>query len=723
MNIIKYKILGVLFFSILLLGEECIIVDTSTSLYKTNTSSISIYKLSNDDFSKKIIFNDKRKRIFVSYNDKEGWIDEDALMCSEGDSDIFGAMSKNPNLPISLKKKALLTTNIEALAGANINMDKDNQLQVNIYYAPIEDEKYLASQAKLFQMRYIYKQKSVKGKKFYLVGLNESTSVGNSHNVIQGWVKEDKVLEWNNRIGVEFNQFDNVKSTIFETPKRDSVKYTESKKDLMHYYEPRFPLIKKVNRDTFKIGFIGGSSDGSVTRGDIAKAQQAVKNVIQNNDLQIAILIDATSGMKPYFEDVKKSLSKFLKITKDKANVDIAITVFRDYADGKDIFETIKDFGSKGKINLDKIKVKSNSKDNGVGAYPEALFYGIDKTTDTLNWTKKNIEKYIIVLGDHGNHPNSKQYKEERKFKTFRLGKKLKSKLVTLWAIQVSNKASGKNLKRKQVSLDRFPKQIGEIIAHNKGSSGKVISYKKASDKNIYTGLIKIYNNFSAIKVALQGLKGQNTTASKTGFSAAILARLGIDPKIFGQISQVTSTGYITRKDKGFKQKVLIKKRALERLKTSINSLSGTLFRGAYHSEVGQRQIKNTVIRIFQDLTGDTIKENENIKRFIFKKTGLPIQTKALKQSINRLVRKATDRAYRMALIQDLEKKYIRIHAVLMEREVKIGGFNSSTGKFSFKEGKEKRYFYNLEQPIESKKGIIDNSQVLHAWVPIELFP
>jgi hypothetical protein len=722
-NNFKNKLLITIFFSVWIFSKNCIIVDTSTYLYKTNINNASILQLNNDDFAQKVIFNDKRKRIFIEYKGKEGWINESALLCSNGSNEILGAMSKNPNLPISLKKKALLVTNIEALVNKDINVDENDQLQVNIYYAPNEDNQYLSSQAKLFQMRYIYKEKDIGQQTFYLIGLNESVNIDNAHSVIQGWVKKDKVLEWNNRIGVEFNKNDGKNAQIFETPTFESIKYTETNKDLMKYYEPRFPLIKKINKETFKIGFIGGSSDGSLSRGSIAKAQQTVNSVIQNNDLQIAIVIDATQGMKPYFKDVKNALNKFLKATKDKANVDIAITIFRDYADGKEIFKIVKNFKSKKNVNLDKIKVKSNLKDNGIGAYPEALFYGINKSIDTLKWSKKNIEKYIIILGDHGNHPNSKQYKQEKSLSTNILGKKLKRKLITLSAIQVSNQVSGKNLNIKKESIKRFPKQLKEIIAHNVGSLGKVISYKKASKENIYNGLVKIYNNFSAVKSALQGLKNNKNTTEKTGFSASILARLGIDPKIFGQISQVTSTGYIKRKAKSFKQKVLIKKRALERLKTSINSLSGTLFRGSYHSETGQRQIKNTVIRIFQDLTGDTIKENENIKRFIFKKTGLPIQTKALKQSINRLIRKASKKKYRLELIKDLERKYIKIHGVLMEKEVKIGRFNPSTGKFSFKEEREKKYFYNLEQPLESKKGILDNSQVLHAWVPIELFP
>ena len=427
--------------------------------------------------------------------------------------------------------------------------------------------------------------------------------------------------------------------------------------------------------------------------------------------------------MKPYFPDVVDATKEFLDITKQKANVDIAITVFRDYADGKDIYSVIKNFKEDKKINLDNIDVKSNASDNGVGAYPEALFYSIDASVKSLDWSKKNIEKYMIVIGDHGNHPNANQYKQEKQFSTRSIGSQLKDKLITLWGIQVSSKATGNNAVIKQSSLARFPTQINEIIAHNKNSSGKVTSYKRATKEDIRNTLVKIYNNFAAIKVALSDLNRENTLQEKTGFSAAILKRLGIDPKIFGQITQATSTGYINRYDQGFTQKVLIKKRDLERLKTSINSLSGTLFRGSYHDELGQRQIKNTVIRIFQDLTGDTIKEDENIRRFIFSKTALPVQTKALQQSINRLIRKCANKDYRVELVKELEAKYIKIHGVLMEKEVNLGKFNVATGKYSFTEGVDKKYFYNLEQPIESKKGIIDNSQVLPSWVPIELFP
>ena len=708
------------------MADDCVIINVNEPLYAGNLDNKIVHQLSNDDFANTVTYNDKRKRIFISYKSFNGWIDENALLCNAGNSGLFNAISRNPSLPISLKKKALLATNIESLKDIELqggNAQQAQDLQVNIYYSPSQEAKYISTQAKLFQVRYIYKQLTVDGKDFFLVGLNESTNVDNIKNVLQGWVGEDKVLEWDNRIGLEFNTADDAQSKIYLDPKQKTIKYTEQSKDKMQYYEPRFPLLRKINKDTFRIGFIGGADNGKITRSEIAKAKQSVNEVIQNNQLQIAIVIDATSGMKPYFQDVVDATKEFLDITKQKANVDIAITVFRDYADGKDIYSVIKNFKEEKNINLDNIATKSNALDNGVGAYPEALFYSIDASIKALNWSKKNIEKYMIVIGDHGNHPDSSQYKQEKQFSTLSIGNQLKDKLVTLWGIQVSSKASGTNVDIKQSSLSRFPTQINEIIAHNKNSSGKVTSYKRATKDDIRNTLVKIYNNFAAIKVALSDLNRENTLQEKTGFSAAILKRLGIDPKIFGQITQATSTGYINRYDKGFTQKVLIKKRDLERLKTSINSLSGTLFRGSYHDELGQRQIKNTVIRIFQDLTGDTIKEDENIRRFIFSKTALPVQTKALQQSINRLIRKCANKDYRVGLVKELEAKYIKIHGVLMEKELNLGKFNVATGKYSFTEGADKKYFYNLEQPIESKKGIIDNSQVLHSWVPIELFP
>ena len=707
-------------------ADDCVIIDASAALYGGNLDNKIVHQLGNDDFANTVVYNDKRERVFVSYNNISGWIDEKALLCNTGNSGLFSAMSRNPSLPISLKKKALLATNIESLRNIELKGGKAEEaqdLQVNIYYSPREEPKYISTQAKLFQVRYIYKQLTVGNKEFFLVGLNESTNIDNIKNVLQGWVSEDKVLEWDNRIGLEFNTEDKEQSKIYLDAKQKTIKYIEQSKDKMQYYEPRFPLLRKINQDTFRIGFIGGADGESISRSEIAKAKQSVNEVIQNNQLQIAIVIDATSGMKPYFPDVVDATKEFLDITKQKANVDIAITVFRDYADGKDIYSVIKNFKEDKKINLDNIDVKSNASDNGVGAYPEALFYSIDASVKSLDWSKKNIEKYMIVIGDHGNHPNANQYKQEKQFSTLSIGSQLKDKLITLWGIQVSSKATGNNAVIKQSSLARFPTQINEIIAHNKNSSGKVTSYKRATKEDIRNTLVKIYNNFAAIKVALSDLNRENTLQEKTGFSAAILKRLGIDPKIFGQITQATSTGYINRYDQGFTQKVLIKKRDLERLKTSINSLSGTLFRGSYHDELGQRQIKNTVIRIFQDLTGDTIKEDENIRRFIFSKTALPVQTKALQQSINRLIRKCANKDYRIELVKELEAKYIKIHGVLMEKEINLGKFNVATGKYSFREGVGKKYFYNLEQPIESKKGIIDNSQVLHSWVPIELFP
>ena len=623
-------------------AKTCLLVDVSAPLYKGNLSDETTYTFDNSHFAKPIIYNDKRTRLFVSLpnQDVKGWIDQDALLCNPGDSDLFSALSKNPKSPISLKKKALLATHLESLTRIQSQLsggNKNGELQVNIYVAPNESAKYISSQSKLFQVRYIYKERIVDNIKFYLVGLNEAALIDNAHNVIQGWVREDRVLEWNNRIGVEFNPNDTIASPIYNDWKGSEVKYKESKKDHMKYYEPRFPLIKKVNKEVFKIGFIGGSDDGRISRGNIAKAQQIVNENIQNNYLQIALVIDATQGMKPYFKDVTKATNAFLEMTKNRANVDIAMVVYRDYADGeiakgqKDkkggIFEIIKDFKSDPTTTLEKISVKSNSNDRGRGAYPEALFYGIDKSIKTLQWSDKRIEKYLIVIGDHGNHTDAKQYPQEKAFSTLSLGQTMQKNLITLFGIQVANRANGKNLSAKQASLDSFKQQLQRIIAHNKGSLGKVTSYKKASDQQIQNALIKIYNNFLAIKDTLKNLN-KSKDNERTGFSAGVLQRLGIDPKIFGQITQVTSTGYIKRTDKGFLQKVLIEKRSLEALKSSVSALSKALFRGSYHDEIGakadqkyghknlsrphgryhQREWKHQKIYLQKDLATDTDK-------------------------------------------------------------------------------------------------------------------
>ena len=200
-----------------------------------------------------------------------------------------------------------------------------------------------------------------------------------------------------------------------------------------------------------------------------------------------------------------------------------------------------------------------------------------------------------------------------------------------------------------------------------------------------------------------------------------MLKRLGIDPAIFKNGIQATRIAYINRNDRGFVRKVLVKKTDIEDIKIMINDLRREVHRYRGGNQKAKKKLKKVLVEILETLAGEAPKENESISRFLYKKTGIPIQTKLLKISIEKLVDNLDEKEKRKKLVKILAKKIVKLDEVLGEEDREIKGFKENTGTYKTKKtGKVIRYFYNLEVPLE-KRG--NASDVLSAWVPLSVFP
>ena len=379
-------------------------------------------------------------------NSKQAYIKNDArYLRNIQESDYILAK----RLPGSKLTKKALIVNKPSQSG-KIGSD------INYFDNPETIGKYLGK-ISIFEIRYIFDETD----KSYLVGRTDRMKQINPDSVLVGWINKNHIVEWNNLIGIEFDKtnFDDrkqckigqifaSKQEIADPNAKPVFKESETSNELP-YYANRFPVLDKQtnNVNYYKFAYIGnacGSGGNVIDRKDIEKARHKIMQILRNNKVQIAILIDATKGMENHIANVKKAVRKFLGEFEGKEgmNANVAIAVYRDYPDGDKIYEIKSDFSQDiGKLRsaIDSVYVYSNSKDRGIGTYPEALFYGINKTIDNLTWKDSTKGgQYILLLGDHGNHKTYEQYPQDRVFSAPIIGQRLKDNIITLFALQVN---------------------------------------------------------------------------------------------------------------------------------------------------------------------------------------------------------------------------------------------------------------------------------------------
>jgi len=222
---------------------ECIIVNTNANIYdRSDINSIfDGYSLSKDNFLEKLKFSKKQNsRYFVNLESQniKFWIDKkDALCTKDDDEGVFYGMSKKNS---SLMTKILVATDLESLKGK-----KSSSSQVPIYTSFDPSSSDIRRTAKLFEIRYVYKEQNG----YYLVGLADQFEADYADDIIDGWVKKDRAIMWNNRQAVEFDKsnFKRRKKAVVYYGKNLNEKLFVEGNDTkgLEYYEPRFPLLGK----------------------------------------------------------------------------------------------------------------------------------------------------------------------------------------------------------------------------------------------------------------------------------------------------------------------------------------------------------------------------------------------------------------------------------------------------------------------------------------------
>lgn len=659
----------------------------------------------------------------ITIGTKELWVEKSGnhILDKKRKSTNFWMAEKTKEGKGKLTRKALI-----------INKPTKDSLLVEV---PFYDNPNLSGKAigkiSIFEVRFIFAKTS----KSVLLGKEDRFNLNNSKAVLVGWISSEFVEEWNNRIGIEFLSKNSNKRKkcevvkIYHTERNAKKRIKEIFKEgvndsTLPYYAHRFPVLeKKYAGAIYKIAYIGNAKGGggSFKKSDIDNATHKIDLLLSSSNVEIMILIDATSGMRKHIENVKKAVIRFLK---EKKKTRVAIAVYRDYPDKEKVFELMTNFTKdmdELETAISKITVESNKADKGIGTYPEALFKGINTAAfdSSVSWNNDGL-KYMVVIGDHGNHEDYSQYPQDKEFSSFSIAKSLKAKKISLFSVQV-------NLSKEKRQYNRmFEKQILAIVANNKPQGG----FRKAkgnSTSTIFEALVDVFMSNQKAKKFLVEVRNNSQMSDiyKGEYASELLLRLGIDPEIF-KSQQLTSIGYIPNKNKCGESQVepyvLIKKNSLEELKVNLAALVDEI---RYYDREEEDKFKRVVYNSVMNITGDRISPDETISEFIEKRTGVPIQTSFLKLSVTQLLDRMIDEKTREVFIKELEPKLIKLEAFTKEREALINSWDNVEQTFphQFSDVKQ-NHFFSLSQPLEDRGKIkVKSYKKRHAWVPMNLLP
>ena len=680
----------------------------------------------------------------------------------DGETEIGWIRTEDENKYYLKNNVSLAKNYIEALKVAQltkkaivVNKIEDNeQIAVIEIYPNSSLSGTPINKITIFELRYIFALTD----NAVLVGKHERIAKSNSEFILTGWIDKKHVLDWSNRIGMEFNKAN------YEERKNNRGKVFYSERDLrknrnvlsiekdtsypMPYYANRYPQLEK-KQSSNKIIYIGGGSsknkDGTLFRAtpeEIDSARNELTDIIHSTGVKVAFLIDATMGMRNHIESVKTALDRFIRVQRGESKsslvYEVAIVVYRDYPDGAKKFEVISDFTNnfQNAISaLNSVAVIGQPNDKGIGTYPEALFYGIANTisdrenfndyvvesnsNNQLNWGNNKIGKYIVLIGDHGNHEDYSQYPQDRKYTTNIISKMLVKNHISLYALQV-NRTNPVFTRYSNM----FKKQIGRING-TESIFAKLIPVHDNSTDDVLRALGETKLSYGILKDVAISVRDRPRDEYPEAFVHQVLERFGIDPRIFEAVQGCAIAFVSENNSDGKKQvtrRVLLTKQDVELIKTQMNILATKMI---YYDPLAIDEVKKTIKNVVKALSGDTPAEGELISEFIEKKSGIPILTDMLAYSVRELLQQLESDDFRMKLNRYIKEKIIGLEEVVRQKVLINVTWVPDEQTFSYDVSNTiKPYFFSMEQPIRNRaRGKIADSKKTHVWLPMIYLP
>lgn len=199
----------------------------------------------------------------------------------------------------------------------------------------------------------------------------------------------------------------------------------------------RYPILDDCSKDLYNcssFGTLGKKAEVMNIDDDI---RIAIENLKNTEVINIGIVIDGTSSMKPYFTSVKDAIVEGCKYFGD-SKVNVAVAIYRDKEDGEAVFESFPSAGgfTDNPINTNLKKFLDSGGKYGVRSVAtgetESVYYGIKSAIQRFNFNPKQ-SNLLLVVGDCGDNGKFGVKREE-------IIKLLAEKRISMMGFQVRNK-------------------------------------------------------------------------------------------------------------------------------------------------------------------------------------------------------------------------------------------------------------------------------------------
>lgn len=378
--------------------------------------------------------------------------------------------------------KALLCMNLDNANGGN-SSDMGNG-----YYIPNESTSWNFTLTTDMNFYFIMKREN----DMALLASQSKMDGQFSSQVLFCWVPSKSYVPWNQRScleptweheDVEYFVDKNIaidiyKSRTLKESRVSQLKFTKKKSENYNQFlyrmagdKLRYPILDEgtttvYNMSTF--GTVGGTAD---IHDDVeVKRQKIEKEVLEKlRNINLAIVIDGTSSMEPYYPAVKEAIKEGCKAFASDAKIKVGVVIYRDYDDGEDGLVEVLPMRSARNLSIlnsfldtgGKYGIRSSRNDRTL---TEAMFCGINTALDRLDFVngESNI---MLVIGDCGNDPNDSKAPGQDV-----ILKKLVDKDISLMGFQVKNS--------NVVAYNHFTNQITSLMRKSLQEN-----YRKHNDK------------------------------------------------------------------------------------------------------------------------------------------------------------------------------------------------------------------------------------------------
>ncbi len=169
----------------------------------------------------------------------------------------------------------------------------------------------------------------------------------------------------------------------------------------------RYPILEGSTDQLYHcsaFGTLGGEIEKQIDE----DLQTVVDNLEKTQVINIGIVIDGTSSMKPYFSSVKDAIKEGCSRFGQSHQINVAVAIYRDKEDGDYVLETFPSAGDfTNPTNQNLMRFLDTGGKYGVKSVApgdaESLYYGIKTAIEKFNYDPKN-SNLLLVVGDCGDN-------------------------------------------------------------------------------------------------------------------------------------------------------------------------------------------------------------------------------------------------------------------------------------------------------------------------------